>query len=53
MAESTFFDGQRLRKAHSVRRVPPISHPLATSLAQFPELRCIKIFASGTQPQTF
>ncbi len=44
MAKSTFIDGERIRKAHSVRQVEPIFRLLATSLAQIPELRYIKIF---------
>lgn len=44
MAQSKFIDGDRLRKAHSVRQVEPIFRLLATSLAQIPELRYIKIF---------
>ena len=44
MAKSTVIDGDRLRKAHSVRQVEPIFRLLATSLAQIPELRYIKIF---------
>jgi len=44
MVKSTFIDGDRLRKAHSVRQVEPIFRLLATSLAQIPELRYIKIF---------
>jgi len=44
MVKSTFIDGERIRKAHSVRQVEPIFRLLATSLAQIPELRYIKIF---------
>ena len=44
MAKSTFIDGERIRKAHSVRQVEPIFRLLATGLAQIPELRYIKIF---------
>ena len=44
MAKYDFLDGERIRKAHSVRRVEPIFQRLATSLAQIPELRYIKIF---------
>jgi hypothetical protein len=44
MAQSKFIDGERIRKAHSVRQVEPVSRLLATSLAQIPELRYIKIF---------
>jgi len=44
MARYDFLDGERIRKAHSVRHVEPIFQHLATSLAQIPELRYIKIF---------
>ena len=44
MAKYAFLDGERIRKARSVRRVEPIFEHLATSLAQIPELRYIKIF---------
>ncbi len=44
MARSTFIDGERIRKARSVRQVPRIFELLAISLAQVPELRYIKIF---------
>jgi hypothetical protein len=44
MAPSKFIDGDRIRKAHSVRQVEPIFQLLATSLVQIPELRYIKIF---------
>jgi len=44
MAKSTFIDGERIRKARSVRQVEPIFRLLSTSLAQIPELRYIKIF---------
>ena len=44
MAKSTFIDGERIRKAHSVRQIEPIFRLLATGLAQIPELRYIKIF---------
>lgn len=44
MAKCDFLDGERIRKAHSVRRIEPIFQRLATSLAQIPELRYIKIF---------
>ena len=44
MARSTFFDGERLRKAHSVRQVAPIFQLLAAGLVEVPELRYIKVF---------
>jgi hypothetical protein len=44
MVKSTFIDGERIRKAHSVRQVEPIFRLLAISLAQVPELRYIKMF---------
>ena len=37
-------DGERIRKAHSVRRVEPIQERLAIALGAIPELRYIKIF---------
>ncbi len=44
MAKYDFLDGERVRKAHSVRNIPPISQSLAMSLARIPDLRYIKIF---------
>jgi len=44
MAKSAFVDGERIRKAHSVRRVQSIFQHLAVRLARIPELRYIKIF---------
>ena len=44
MAKYAFIDGQRIRKAHSVRRIDPIFQDLAVGLARIPELRYIKIF---------
>ncbi len=44
LAKYDFLDGERIRKAHSVRHIEPIFQRLATSLAQIPELRYIKIF---------
>jgi hypothetical protein len=44
MAEYAFIDGERIRKAHSVRRIDPIFQDLALGLARIPELRYIKIF---------
>jgi hypothetical protein len=37
-------DGERIRKAHSVKRVEPIQGRLATALGAIPELRYIKVF---------
>ncbi len=44
MAKYDFLDGERVRKAHSVRNIPPVFQSLATSLARVPDLRYIKIF---------
>ena len=44
MAKYDFIDGQRIRKAHSVRRIDPIFQDLAVGLARIPELRYVKIF---------
>jgi hypothetical protein len=44
MARYDFIDGERVRKAHSVRTVRPVVRNLATSLAGIPELRYVKIF---------
>ena len=44
MAKYAFLDGERIRKAHSVRRIDPIYQDLAMGLARIPELRHIKIF---------
>ena len=44
MAKYDFLDGERIRKAHSVKDIEPVVQRLATSLAQIPELRYIKIF---------
>jgi hypothetical protein len=44
MAKYDFLDGERVRKAHSVRSLPPVFQNLATSLARIPDLRYIKIF---------
>jgi hypothetical protein len=44
MAKYAFIDGERIRKAHSVRRIDPIFQDLALGLARIPELRYIKIF---------
>ena len=37
-------DGERIRKAHSVKRVEPIQERLTIALGAIPELRYIKIF---------
>ena len=39
-----FIDGERIRKARTLRRVEPIQEHLATALAAIPELRYIKLF---------
>ena len=44
MAKYDFLDGERVRKARSVRNIPPVFQSLATSLARIPDLRYIKIF---------
>jgi hypothetical protein len=44
MAKYDFIDGERIRKAHSVKRIDPVVRSLATALARIPELRFIKIF---------
>ncbi len=44
MAKYDFLDGERVRKAHSVRSIPPVFQSLAISLADIPNLRYIKIF---------
>jgi len=44
MAKYAFLDGDRVRKAHSVRRMEPIFQHLTMSLVKIPELRYIKIF---------
>lgn len=44
MAKYPFLDGERIRKAHSVRCIEPIFQHLAMHLAEIPELRYIKIF---------
>jgi hypothetical protein len=40
----TFIDGERIRKAHSVKRIEPIHERLATALDAIQQLRFIKIF---------
>lgn len=44
MAKYDFLDGERLRKAHSVRHIAPVFQRLAISLTRIPDLRYIKIF---------
>ena len=44
MAKYAFIVGERIRKAHSVRRIDPIFRDLALGLVRIPELRYIKIF---------
>jgi hypothetical protein len=44
MPKYAFIDGERIRKAHSVRRIDPIFQDLAVGLARIPELRYVKIF---------
>ena len=44
MAQYDFLDGERIRKAHSVRNIPAVFQSLAISLARAPVLRYIKIF---------
>jgi hypothetical protein len=44
MSKFSFVDGERIRKAHSVRTIPPIFERLAVALAGIPELRYVKIF---------
>jgi len=45
MAKYDFLDGQRVRKAHTVEKIPPVFQSLAMSLARIPDLRYIKIFS--------
>jgi len=44
MTKYDFLDGERVRKAHSVRNVPPVFQSLAISLTRIPDFRYIKIF---------
>jgi hypothetical protein len=44
MAKYDFLDGERVRKVHAMKTVPPVSRDLATRLARVPELRYIKLF---------
>jgi hypothetical protein len=38
-----FIDGQRIRKAHTLRAVEPVQQQLAMALAAIPELRFVKL----------
>ena len=40
----SFIDGERIRKARTLRRVEPIYEVLAQALATIPDLRFIKLF---------
>jgi hypothetical protein len=42
MDKHEFIVGERIRKAHSVKRIDPVVRSLATDLARVPELRYIK-----------
>ncbi len=44
MSKYDFLDGERIRKAHSVKNIQPVFESLAKSLASIPNLRYIKIF---------
>jgi hypothetical protein len=44
MARSSLFDGDRIRKAHSVSRIDPVTLDLVRRLAEIPELRYLKVF---------
>jgi hypothetical protein len=44
MAKYDFIDGERIRKAHSLKKIHQVLRTLATALARIPELRYIKIF---------
>ncbi|MCP4305570.1 MAG: hypothetical protein GY788_11955 [bacterium] len=44
MAKYDFLDGERVRKAHSVRSIQPVFQSLSISLVDIPDLRYIKIF---------
>ena len=45
MGKSDFVEGEKIKKAHAVRRVEPIFEKLARSLAEISELSHIKIFS--------
>jgi hypothetical protein len=38
MAKYDFLDGERVRKAHTVKKIPPVFQSLAMSLAGIPDL---------------
>ena len=40
----SFIDGERIRKAQTLRRVEPIYEPFAVALAAIPALRFVKLF---------
>ncbi|SDX17937.1 hypothetical protein [Thiocapsa roseopersicina] len=42
--QQSFIDGERIRKARTLRRVEPIYEVLAQALATIPDLRFIKLF---------
>ncbi len=44
MTKYDFLDGEHVRKAHSVRNIPPVFQSLAKNLACIPDLQYIKIF---------
>ena len=44
VARPSPFTNERIRKAHSVRRIDPVVRSLAERLAKIPELRHVKIF---------
>jgi hypothetical protein len=44
MSKQDFLDGDRIRKAHAVRRIAPIFRSLAIGLSEIPELRYINLF---------
>jgi hypothetical protein len=45
VARPSSFTSERIRKAHSVRRIDPVVQSLAEHLAEIPELRHVKIFS--------
>jgi hypothetical protein len=44
LSKYDFLDGERIRKAYSVRHIEPIFQRLAINLAQIPQLQYIKIY---------
>jgi hypothetical protein len=52
MPKYAFIDGERIRKAPTVRRIDPIFQDLAMGLARIPELRYIKLFAERSPGPT-